>query len=319
MEPHNILITGAGGYLGRQLVEKLSREATDIPLKIFALDIEIPEETDPSICWIPMDIRSPELISSLQTHHIRTVIHLAAIVTPPKNSDREFEYSVDVLGTENLLKASVKAGVKRIIVTSSGAAYGYHADNPALLTEEDPIRGNQEFSYAWHKRLVEEMLAEYRIQHPDLEQIIFRVGTILGAHTRNQITALFEKPYLIAVRNSRSPFVFIWDQDMVNCLYQAIFSPKTGIYNVAGDSTISTREMAKMAGVRQLTLSPALLKAILWITQKLGLSPYGPEQIGFLRYRPVLSNRLLKEEFGFTPQLSSREVFAFYLQHRDHP
>ena len=44
----------------------------------------------------------------------------------------------------------------------------------------------------------------------------------------------------------------------------------------------------------------------------LGLSRYGPEQVDFLRYRPVLDNRRLKEVFGYLPRMSSAEVFDFY-------
>jgi UDP-glucose 4-epimerase len=87
----------------------------------------------------------------------------------------------------------------------SGAAYGYHADNPEWLTEADPVRGNQSFAYSWHKRLVEEMLAEYRASQPQLEQIVFRIGTILGATVHNQITDLFEKPRLIAIAAPTAP------------------------------------------------------------------------------------------------------------------
>ena len=54
-------------------------------------------------------------------------------------SRREFEYSVDVLGTENVLQACRAAGVRKIVVSSSGAAYGYHADNPEWLSEDDPV------------------------------------------------------------------------------------------------------------------------------------------------------------------------------------
>ena len=50
---------------------------------------------------------------------------------------------------------------------------------------------------------------------PALEQVVFRVGTILGETTRNQITALFERPRLLAIRGAASPFVFIWDRDVV--------------------------------------------------------------------------------------------------------
>jgi UDP-glucose 4-epimerase len=46
------------------------------------------------------------------------------------------------------------------------------------------------------------------------------------------------------------------------------------------------------------------------------VTQYGPEQVDFLRYRPVLSNRRLKEEFGFTPRKTSRQVFEFFLAER---
>ena len=42
----------------------------------------------------------------------------------------------------------------------------------------------------------------------------------------------------------------------------------------------------------------------------------GPERVAFLRYRPVLSNRRLKEEYGYAPQLTSREAFELYARAR---
>ncbi len=74
--------------------------------------------------------------------------------------------------------------MRQIIVTSSGAAYGYHADNPEWLTEDDPVRGNEAFAYSHHKRLVEEMLAVCRTQHPELRQVVLRVGTDPSAKQR---------------------------------------------------------------------------------------------------------------------------------------
>ena len=53
---------------------------------------------------------------------VDVVVHLASIVTPGKKSNREFEYSVDVLGTKNILKACVTNGVKRIVISSSGSS-----------------------------------------------------------------------------------------------------------------------------------------------------------------------------------------------------
>jgi UDP-glucose 4-epimerase len=313
---HRVLVTGAAGYLGSSLVRSLAERAArdGDPACIVAGDVrEVPAERRLSgVEYAVSDVREPGLDVVLARHSIDTMVHLAAIVTPGPKSNRELEYAVDVLGTRNVLDACVAAGVRRIVVTSSGAAYGYHADNPAWLTEDHPVRGNEAFAYSHHKRLVEEMLAEYRREHPALEQVVFRIGTILGETTRNQITALFERRRLIAIRGSASPFVFVWDRDVAGAIEHAIFGGPPGIYNVAGDGALSIQEIAARLGKRCVTIPPGLLRAVLAVLHPLGLSQYGPEQVDFLRYRPVLDNRRLKEVFGYVPRLTSAEVFDLY-------
>lgn len=221
------------------------------------------------------------------------------------------------MGTEHVLEGCVEAGASKLIYSSSGAAYGYHADNPAWLSEDDALRGNPEFAYSDHKRQVEEMLARWRHDYPELEQLILRSGTILGAGTANQITALFDKPFLLGVAGSESPFVVIWDRDVVGVIRRGVFSTVTGIYNLAGDGAIAMREMARILKKPYLPLPAGLLRGALWLLKRLGLTQYGPEQVGFLQYRPVLDNKRLKEVFGYQPAKSSREAFEYYLAWRD--
>jgi UDP-glucose 4-epimerase len=314
-----VLVTGAAGYLGSQLIAAAAADAVRKPAALVVMDVRAIAHARrlPGIDYETADIRAADLAAMLQRHAIDTVVHLASIVTPGKDSRREFEYAVDVLGTENLLKACVTAGVKKIIVSSSGAAYGYHADNPAWITEDQPLRGNQEFAYSWHKRLVEEMLADYRARAPQLAQVVFRIGTILGETVRNQITDLFDKPRLIAIRGSASPFVFVWDQDVVGCMLEAVYSDKAGVYNVAGDGALSIHEIAVRLDKRCVVLPAWLLQAALALLKPLRLTQYGPEQVSFLRYRPVLANRRLKETFGYVPRKTSAEVFELYLAARE--
>lgn len=317
MTARRILVTGAGGYLGRQVIERLAAlEGPGAPATIVAMDVREPEARRPKVDYEVADIRSPDLSSILRRHRIDVVVHLASIVTPGRNSNRAFEYDVDVNGTRNLLDACLREGVRRVIVSSSGAAYGYHADNAAWLTEDMPLRGNEAFAYSHHKRLVEEMLADYRLRHPGLEQVVLRIGTILGATVRNQITDLFEKPRLLAIAGSDSPFVFIWDQDVVGVILRAIHDGPPGIFNVAGDGALTIHQIAAGLGKRCLVLPAWMLGAALALLKPLGLTQYGPEQLDFLRYRPVLDNGKLKSEFGYVPHYSSSEVFDLYRRAR---
>ncbi len=309
MSIKKVLITGSSGYLGSQTVAALAGRAD---LAVIALDVREPATRLPGVTYEVADIRAPEVDAIVARNHPEVVVHLASIVTPGKNSNRAFEYDVDVNGTRNLLQACVAHGVRRLIVSSSGAAYGYHADNPEWLTESDPVRGNEVFAYSCHKRLVEEMLAEYRASHPDLEQLIFRIGTILGPMVRNQITDLFEKPKILAIAGSDSPFVFIHDQDVVGAIQHGIDSKNVGIFNVAGDGKLTIFEIAERLGKTCRVLPAGLLKTALWVLKKLNLTQYGPEQLDFLRYRPVLLNTRLKEVFGYTPKLTSAQVFDLY-------
>jgi len=308
-----VLVTGAGGYLGSQVVAVLA--ARPVPVeRIVAADVrEVPlERRAAGVDYIQADVRSPALADSFERCKPTVVVHLASIVTPGRHSNREFEYSVDVAGTENVLNCCLASGVRKIIVSSSGAAYGYHPDNPAWIGEDAPLRGNEVFAYSWHKRLVEEMLARWRIEHPELQQVVFRIGTILGATVHNQITDLFERPRPIAIRGSDSPFVFVWDQDVVGCILHAIDTEATGIFNVAGDGALTIHEIAARLGKRCRVLPAWALQGALAVLKALRLTQYGPEQVNFLRYRPVLANHKLKREFGYVPRKTSAEAFDFW-------
>jgi UDP-glucose 4-epimerase len=311
----SVLVTGAAGALGSKLIARLARAGDGA---IVAADVRevAPQERLNGVCYLTADVRDPRLARLVAEHGIEVVVHLAAIVTPGPEDDREVQYSVDVGGTENVLRSCLEAGVRRLVVSSSGAAYGYHADHPEWLTEEHPLRGNDEFAYARHKRLVEERLAGCRAEHPELEQVVFRIGTILGDGVRNQITELFDRPRLVGVRGGDDRFVFVWDRDVAACLEQAITSPVTGTFNLVGDGALSMTELAARMGKPYLRLPASLVRAALAVAKPLGLSRYGPEQVDFVRYRPVLDNARLKEVFGFVPQKSSSEVFDSYLQSR---
>lgn len=157
-----ILITGAGGLVGRALLAELAQ--TDH--QILATDLHQPD-LPPNAEFRRMDVTGWDPANIIAQERPQVVVHLASVVTPPKGSNRALEYAVDVTGTQNVLNACLQNGVRRLIVTSSGAAYGYHPRNIHPLTEDIPPDGNPEFAYSHHKKLVEDMLARARTDHPN--------------------------------------------------------------------------------------------------------------------------------------------------------
>ncbi|WP_372366959.1 NAD-dependent epimerase/dehydratase family protein [Candidatus Uabimicrobium sp. HlEnr_7] len=310
----NVAVTGGSGYMGSITVRTLAEKYKE-KVRVFSLDIKAPKDKVPGVSYHVLDVRSPQMSEVFAENDIDIVVHLAAVM-PSKKSNPELEFSIDVLGTENVLKACVKNNVEKIIVSSSGAAYGYYVDNPEWIKESDVVRGNENLPYAHHKRLVEEMLAKYREEYPQLQQVIFRIGTIVGQNVSNALVALFERKSVLGIKGSDSRFVFIWDQDVCGCIVHAIFSTETGAFNVAGDGALTVHEIAKILNKKVKSVSPRLLYLALKIGRSLRVSPYGPEQMVLLQYRPVLDNQNLKQVFGYKPQKTSEEAFLYYVDQK---
>ncbi|MQW74816.1 NAD-dependent epimerase/dehydratase family protein [Nocardioides sp. dk4132] len=315
--PLAVLVTGGSGFLGSSVVRGLAEAGH----RVTSADLRAPATPVPGVDHVVLDVTDRAgVLTGVKEASPDVVVHLASIVTPGKDSSRERERAVDVDGTRHVLDACLAAGVRRVVVSSSGAAYGYHPDNGAAhggwVTEDDPVRGNVEFAYSDHKRQVEEMLAELRATHPELEQVVLRIGTILGERVDNQITALFEKRRLLKIRGADSPFVFIWDTDVVAIIERAVTGPVTGIFNVAGDGALSIDEIAARLGRPVLAVPESVVRAALAVGSRLGLTAYGPEQTRFLRYRPVLANDRLKDVFGYVPSRTSAEAFEAWRMRR---
>lgn len=301
-----VLVTGAAGYLGRLLTTRLVADG----VHCLGTDLRVPPDAP---CDVErFDVRDPDLALLLQHHRITHVVHLAAVLEGGRDRARDFD--IDVNGTRNVVVSCLAAGVKHLTVASSGAAYGYLPDNPSWVDEDDPLRAGEAFGYAYHKRLVEELLAEFRGVHPELGQLVLRIGTVVGADTDNLITALFRRRWLLAIRGSDSPFVFAWDQDVVGAIVHGVMGSRTGIFNVAGNGRLCIRQIARRLGRPVVPIPAGLLAAGLRLTRWLRLGRYGPEQVDFLRCRPVLSNRRLQEEFGYRPAKTSAEAFDTWVE-----
>jgi UDP-glucose 4-epimerase len=312
-----VAILGASGFIGRLVTRVLLRDHPTLE-RLLLVDIAPPAAgfLDPRLHDELLDIRSARLAELFGEHQVDTVIHLASIVTPPRRMSRQEQYAIDVDGMHNVLEACLAAGVVQVVVMSSAAAYGFAATNPPRLDEQAPLRADKSFPYAWHKRLVEEILARYREQHPELWQLVFRPATVLGPGTHHPVADVLARRVLPGIAGWDAPFAFISGDDVAACVLRGVLDRRVGIFNLVADGTVDPREVTEVTGALYLPLPVPFLRWALAVLREMGLTQYGPRHVDYLRNRPLLANDALKQDFGFTPTHTSRETLEVYWRWR---
>lgn len=309
-----VLVTGASGYVGALAVEALT--AADLG-PVVALDLRPSAAPRAGVVEVTGDLGEVDLPALLRDHGVGAVVHLASIVEPPPGMDPATLHDIEVGGTRRVVEACVAAGVDHLTVTSSGAAYGYTPRNRGrLLTEDDPVPGHPRFAYARHKAEVEALLADARRTHPQLGQLVLRPGAILGPGTDNQITALFTGRVVLGLSDTDVPFVFVHDRDVARVIATGVVQRTTGVFNLAGEGVLTLREIAAIEGVRYLPLPPSLVRAALAVGHRARLVRYGPEQVDFLRYRPVLDGSAARAAFPNEITHTTADCYAAFREGR---
>jgi UDP-glucose 4-epimerase len=134
-----IVVTGGAGFVGSHVVDRLLAAGHTVTV-VDDLSTGRREHVDPRASLHVCDIRSPRLGDLVADSRPDVVVHIAAQAAVARSvADPLFDASVNLLGTIGVLLASQRAGVPRVVYTSTGgAAYG---DTDVLPTPEDhPLR-----------------------------------------------------------------------------------------------------------------------------------------------------------------------------------
>jgi len=188
----NIFITGVSGYIGQKLVAFLDGKA-DVQT-IVGIDIRAPSIQTGKLVFYKKDVREP-VGDILLEHGIDTVVHLAYVV-PPLH-DKSLMENVNIGGTRNILASLLKSPVEQIIYTSSATAYGFHADNDNPLTEDSPLRGNDDFVYSKNKKEIERLFSRFSKDNPGYTVSILRPSFVAGPVFDNPLARHMKKKFVL--------------------------------------------------------------------------------------------------------------------------
>jgi nucleoside-diphosphate-sugar epimerase len=220
---------------------------------------------------------------------------------------------VNVTGTRNVFECAEEAGVGRIVYLSSGVAYGAHSDNDFPLTEDSPLRANDDFNYAAMKGEVEAWLWPWAAQHPSVEVTVLRPSIILGPGVRNFITRQFEMPKLVSVSGHRPPWQFVHVDDVVAAIQHAIDEDLSGAFNVAPEGWLSADEVEGILGRSTLAIPEEVAFAVAEQMWKAGIGEAPAGQVNYLMHPWVMSiDKLLGTGFRF--RHSNRDTLGAFAE-----
>ena len=226
-----ILITGSCGFIGKHVCSRLSAHGKEI----IALDRDIPTQSlnNSSHHSIKCDIRDNTALEQIFRHYpIRTVIHLASVLNTASRKNPLTATQVNISGSINILEASRKFNVPKVIYGSSISVYGSKPGNdPSGISEQEPAVPEDVYGAA--KRYVEIVGENYRQQF-GIQCTSLRIASVVGSGAKNTASPwrrdLFEKlgkTHRMEIRfpykpEETLPLVHVEDvAEMIECLVEA--------------------------------------------------------------------------------------------------
>ena len=299
-----ILVTGAAGFIGSHLVERLQTLGADVRALVRYTsrgDVGwlslLPVERKQALEIIFGDLRDPEAVrQAIMGTHI--VIHLGALISIPYSYLHPFEVAqVNLMGTLNVLIAARDVGVERVIHTSSSEVYGSAQYIP--IDERHPLQGQSPYSAS---KIGADMLAESFHRAFDLPVVTIRPFNTYGPRQSARAViptiitqALTRDTICLGNLSTRRDFTFV--TDTVEGFVRAIVAGgvEGGVFNLGTGYEVSISELCQM--ILTLTGSPARI-----IQDEKRLRPEKSEVL-----RLLSDNRRAREVLGWTPKVSLSE------------
>lgn len=312
------LITGGSGYFGSLLLNKLCKEGYECTV----FDINDATDRPRDVKFIQGDIRNYESIFHA-AQDIDVLFHNVAQV--PLAKDTQLFESVNILGTENMLKASLESKVGKVIYTSSSAVFGVPEQNP--VTENTKPTPGEAYGLAKYKG--ELLCADYIAKGLDVS--IIRPRTIMGHGRLGIFQILFEwinqGKNIPVLGNGNNIYQFIHADDLAKACILASLKSGSEIYNCGTNHYGTMREVLENLCIHAKTgsrvvsipMKPAIIG--MKITSQLGISPLGAYHALMYGRSMYFDISKAQNELAWNPTFSNNAMFIdsynWYLSNRE--
>ena len=236
--PADFLVTGAGGFLGTNLLTRLAQGGG----RVRAAVRRRPDNPIPNVDYVPGDLGDPEYADTLVAN-VGVVFHVAAAM---KGSATDFQRGT-VVATQNLIEASLKHRVRRVVYVSSLSVLEHARPRKEQVTESWPLEPHASRRGAYTQTKLEaEKLMLLAAQDKGLPVCVIRPGVIFGPGMKLSAPAgsfgMFGR-WVVVGRGSLSlPLVYV--DDVVDAMLLGATRPgvEGALVNLVDPSSITQRE-----------------------------------------------------------------------------
>ncbi len=305
----NILITGSSGYIGTKIANAL--ETIQQVENIIGLDVTPPRESGQKLQFYEHDVREP-MVDFLTRYEVDTVIHTAYVLSPLH--DKKLMEDININGTKNVLASCQNSGVSHLLYTSSTTAYGFYKDNPIPMDENQPLRGNDDFTYSKNKKEIEALFKQFQETAENINVTILRPCFVIGPGVDNLISRYLKKSIAIIPRE-HAPFQFVHEDDLLRAVIHCLVNEVFGIFNIAGEGTVTFSEMISILGTRAAFLPFLMVKLfneVAWKARLKFLTETPSPGLALIRYPWIATSDKFITQTGFQFDYSSRQAFKSF-------
>ena len=300
-----IAVTGCASRFAKVLLPLLDNDP-DIE-QIIGIDLVPPIVTYSKLAFHKQDIRDPAIKEILVG--CDTLVHLAFIVGRPYSMPLAEAASINLGGTWNTCRAAAEAGIRKLVVSSSIAAYSTLPDNPEPVVEDTPLRGlYTDFYYNQHKHANEIWLDWLQLAFPQLIISRLRPSIVMGPH-QSSATSYIQpnKTHFTSPGYHKVRLQLVHEDDLASAFYAMVQNDLPGAYNVVGDDPDSMPDIAAAAGLQIIEIPDETLIQSVKSSWESGVTVFGPEWLG--EGQLICSNAKLKATGAWTPHYTTTEAF----------
>jgi len=315
-------ITGASGFIGRNLVEYLLQKKWQI--RVLFHKTKIPREEELEV--FRGNVRDFHTLRDALAG-TDVLFHAAAALGSALINPEEF-YQINVYGTRNVLRAAQAEKVKRIVHFSSAGVLGSVEKN-RIAPEDYPLNPRN----IYDKSKLEGEKIALRLAQEGMNIVIIRPGWVYGPGDRRTFKLIksIDKKKFFLVTKGKTQQTPVYIQDLINGILICAEKGKRGeIYNLSGGEILSVREIVETISsstgkkIPPFTLPLFPVKLAAWSAEKIFFlfkkeAPLNRAKLSFFTHPKPLSIKKAEEELGFSPQINFKKGMALAVRwYREH-